>query len=85
MEIVKTKGLPDKYLWKDQETKLIDLVPKLKRLPKSGNFKRVFYRTCPIYGRRLIPLPERITSKSICWRYFVFKWYRGKCFGEVCF
>ena len=63
MEIVKTKGLPDKYLWKDQKTKLIDLVPKLKRLPKSGNFKRVFYRTCPIYGRRLIPLPERITSK----------------------
>ena len=24
MEIVKTKGLPDKYLWKDQKTKLID-------------------------------------------------------------
>ena len=71
MEIIKTKGLPDKYLWKDQKTKLIDLVPKLKRLPKSGNFKRVFHRTCPIYGRRLIPLPERIPSKFFLPKVFV--------------
>ena len=70
MEIIKTKGLPDKYLWKDQKTKLIDLVPKLKRLPKSGNFKRVFHRTCP-NGRRLIPLPERFPSKAFLPKRFI--------------
>ena len=59
MEIVKTKGLPDKYLRKDQETKLIDLVRKLKELPVCGEFKRVFYRACPIYGKRLIPYPSK--------------------------
>ena len=71
MEIVKTKGLPDKYLWKDQKTKLIDLKPKLQRLPKSRGYKKVFYRTCPIYGKRLIHFPLTLETPSFLPKEFV--------------
>ena len=89
MEILKTKGAPDKYLWKDQKIKLTDLIPKLKVLPRSGEIKRVFYRMCPIYGKKINSIPTQrhrrcleqqqlFSSESICWRYLVeFKEYRG--------
>ena len=67
MEIVKTKGGEDKYLIKDVKMNLtknleIDFAEqiiygKFKRLAKSKNMKRVFYRTCPTFGRRLEPFP----------------------------
>ena len=56
MEIVKTKGAKDKYLFRDEKIILGEL-KNLKRLPKSKKIKRVFYRTCPTFGRRLIPFP----------------------------
>ena len=71
MEIVKTIGLPDKYLWKEQKINLCELVPKLKILPKWGEIKRVFYRTCPIYGRRLIPFPHNTGDKGFLPKVFV--------------
>ena len=71
MEIIKTKGLPDKYLWKDQKTKLIDLKPKLKRLPKSREYKKVFYRACPIFGRRLIHFPPTLEIRGFLPKEFV--------------
>ena len=58
MEIVKTKGAQDKYLFKDEKIILGEL-KNLKRLPKTKNIKRVFYKTCPTFGRRLIPFPYR--------------------------
>ena len=57
MEIVKTKGAQDKFLLKDVKIILGEL-ENLKRLSKSKKIKRVFYRTCPTFGRRLIPFPS---------------------------
>ena len=76
MEIVKVKGEQNRFFYKDVKMSFrIDIIDflkitlpegeifgQLRRLPKTGDIKSVFYKECNIYGKRLIPFPRSIGS-----------------------